>query len=90
MDQTQAISEMQAMLNLAIGEDRAFTPVEQTRFDILRQFCESNILVAGLQPSEPANPTRAVAGAARSLSQACMADGLIARMMATGSEWLRQ
>lgn len=86
MDETVAIAEMEHLLSLAIGEDRGFSGAEQTRFDQLRGFCEASNTLAALRQarSQPTNPTRPVAGAVRSLSAACTADGLFARMVQAG------
>jgi hypothetical protein len=87
MDRDEAITEMESLLADATAGNRVFNDTEEQRFRVLRQFCDVGTTLAGLRAAtaQPTHPTRAVAGAARRLSDAIITNGdFAAKVMQNG------
>ncbi len=76
MNRDTALIEMTQLVERADAECRVFTADEQTRWNELKTHAQA--------VEQPTAPLRPIAGAARSLSEAVRADGLVARMVQAG------
>lgn len=84
MKRDDCVREMEALLATCEAERRVFTDDEAARFAELKVMATAMEQQMDDVIEQPLGRTTAVAGAARSLSAAAIADGLVARMVQNG------